>query len=137
MGFMPDPDQGKASCFSAGDLLTPWGEVRCIYTKVMWGKGLRQMVNKLMRLGRPGQETTSMVKAAIVVSDGSIDLSTTALKPTGRSRATGARNRGPELNALVTILAPSSDQKAVSWTLSLLATPMGSCSPFQRRTTIQ
>ena len=25
MGFMPDPDQGKASCFSAGDLLTPWG----------------------------------------------------------------------------------------------------------------
>ena len=44
---MPDPGHGKASCFSAGDLLTPWGEVPGIYTNMMRGKGLGQMARYL------------------------------------------------------------------------------------------
>lgn len=47
LALVPDPNAGKTSCFSAGDLLKPWGEVRSIYTKVLWGKGLSQIVRYL------------------------------------------------------------------------------------------
>lgn len=47
MALVPDPGHGKASCFSAGDLLTPWGEVPGIYTNMMRGKGLGQMARYL------------------------------------------------------------------------------------------
>ena len=47
LALVPDPSHGKASCFSAGDLIEPWGEVRKVFTKMLWGKGLRQIVDYL------------------------------------------------------------------------------------------
>ncbi|CAL1157497.1 unnamed protein product [Cladocopium goreaui] len=44
LALVPDPQAGKASCFSGGDLLKPWGDIRGIYTKMLWGKGLNHMV---------------------------------------------------------------------------------------------
>ena len=44
LALVPDPNAGKTSCFSGGDLLKPWGDVRGIYTKMLWGKGLNNMV---------------------------------------------------------------------------------------------
>ncbi|CAL1138042.1 unnamed protein product, partial [Cladocopium goreaui] len=44
LALVPDPNAGKASCFSGGDLLKPWGDIRGIYTKMLWGKGLNNMV---------------------------------------------------------------------------------------------
>ena len=44
LALVPDPNAGKASCFSGGDLLKPWGDIRGIYTKMLWGKGLNHMV---------------------------------------------------------------------------------------------
>ena len=44
LALVPDPQAGKASCFSGGDLLKPWGDIRGIYTKMLWGKGLNNMV---------------------------------------------------------------------------------------------
>ena len=47
LALVPDPNAGKTSCFSGGDLLKPWGDVRAIYTKMLWGKGLNHMVQYL------------------------------------------------------------------------------------------
>ena len=44
LALVPDPNAGKASCFSGGDLLKTWGDIRGIYTKMLWGKGLNHMV---------------------------------------------------------------------------------------------
>ena len=44
LALVPDPNAGKTSCFSGGDLLKPWGDVRGIYTKMLWGKGLNNIV---------------------------------------------------------------------------------------------
>eukprot|EP00435_Cladocopium_sp_Y103_P046074 s1529_g13.t1 len=47
MALVPDPKAGKSSCFSAGDLLEPWEGVRKVFTKMLWGKGLRQIVDAI------------------------------------------------------------------------------------------
>jgi hypothetical protein len=39
--------QTVTSCFSGGDLLKPWGDVRGIFTKMLWGKGLNHIVQYL------------------------------------------------------------------------------------------
>ena len=48
LALVPGPNAGKASCFSAGDLLTAGGDVRQVFTKILWGKGLRQIVDFLL-----------------------------------------------------------------------------------------
>ena len=124
LALVPDPAHGKASCFSAGDLLEPWGEVRRVFTKLLWGKGLRQIVDYLLEaiddveannrtLGRP----VLPILVVIVWTgndvygeggyseefDGSTPRNSIVQMPTGRSLPTGVQDRSNVLNSLAMV----------------------------------